>query len=418
MRRRDHLTPEQERELDALDRALAGEPVEQDLRSLEELAGDVRATAPAMRPAFAIRLEHDVREGFPVQSERPPLHARSRPARRRTPWLLPAAGSLAAAAIALVVVFAGVPSGGGAPTSSDERAGAALERPPEPGAAGADAGGPAAEGARPAAAATDERSAAPAGAGSGSIAPGVPPLAVPNPAAAVGDPAAARRVQRGASLVLQTEGAAFDAATAQVSQVVERFDGVVASSQVNVSDQGGATGTFDLRIPTGKLDSALAALARLGRVTERNQSLVDVTGSYSSTRERLTDARAERRGLLRSLERATTQGRIDSLKARLRSVAGRITSLERQLASLRRRSNLATVSLVVRAADDGPAAGGGGAWTPRDAARDALRVLEVVAGIALVGLAVLLPLGLLVAAAVLTARLGRRRRREAALDGA
>ena len=44
-----------------------------------------------------------------------------------------------------------------------------------------------------------------------------------------------------------------------------------------------------------------------------------------------------------------------------------------------------------------PRAGGddeGGAWTPGDAFDDALRVLEVVAGVALIAAAVLLPLAL------------------------
>ena len=55
-------------------------------------------------------------------------------------------------------------------------------------------------------------------------------------------------------------------------------------------------------------------------------------------------------------------------------------------------------------------------WTPGDAARDALRVLEVAAGVALVVLAVALPLALLGAMAALGARWSRRRRREHALD--
>jgi hypothetical protein len=59
---------------------------------------------------------------------------------------------------------------------------------------------------------------------------------------------------------------------------------------------------------------------------------------------------------------------------------------------------------------------GGGSWSPGDAARDAVRVLEVSAGVALVGLAVLVPLALLGAAGGLAAGAYRRRRREAALQ--
>ncbi len=73
MRPRDTWTPEQERELEAIDRALSGEPVEFELRELEELVLDIRATAPEMTPAFAARLAHDVGEGFPAPREQPAL---------------------------------------------------------------------------------------------------------------------------------------------------------------------------------------------------------------------------------------------------------------------------------------------------------------------------------------------------------
>ena len=57
-----------------------------------------------------------------------------------------------------------------------------------------------------------------------------------------------------------------------------------------------------------------------------------------------------------------------------------------------------------------------GAWTPGDAWHDALRVLEVIAGIALIVLAVALPLALVAALAAIALRILRRRRREHALD--
>ena len=62
------------------------------------------------------------------------------------------------------------------------------------------------------------------------------------------------------------------------------------------------------------------------------------------------------------------------------------------------------------------AAGNDGAWTPGDALDDAVRVLEVFAGVAVVGVAVLAPLALLGLAAGFAARGARRRRREQALE--
>ncbi len=410
MRPRDTPTPEQERELEALDRALSGEPVEIELRDLEQLVLDIRATAPEMTPAFAARLERACGEGFPAPREQP---ARVRRPGRR--WLLlPALGSLAAVLVALVVVLAGTSGGEDASTLAGQApapAGTGVER--DAGSTGAD---------------ESASSAGRAGSGAGVAeavepAPGPPadqaaPAArvSPAPPASVGATTAPRKVERSASIAIQTPVDEFDTTTDAVNAVMARFGGIVASSQIGQSDAGGGEATFDLRIPTNRLDRALAALSKLGHVTERSQGLQDITGSFTSAQSRLTDARAERRGLLRALERATTQAQIDSIRARLRSVGARIGSLKGQLASLKRRADLATVDLTVRGT--GASSETGGAWTPGDAAGDALRVLEVLAGVLLIGLAVLVPAALVGAVIGLGVHVGRRRRRETALDPA
>jgi hypothetical protein len=110
---------------------------------------------------------------------------------------------------------------------------------------------------------------------------------------------------------------------------------------------------------------------------------------------------------------------IDSLRARLRIVRSQIARLDGDLDALRRRADLSTVSVAVRGG--APKAGGGasgGGWSPGDAAHDALRVLEVSAGVALIALAVAAPLALLAALVALGVRAGRRRRREGALGAA
>jgi hypothetical protein len=71
--------------------------------------------------------------------------------------------------------------------------------------------------------------------------------------------------------------------------------------------------------------------------------------------------------------------------------------------------------LDVTVAGNGHTSSCGDGWTPADAARDALRVLEVAAGVILIGLAAGIPLALLLGAAALGARATRRHRREQAL---
>jgi Flp pilus assembly protein TadB len=409
MRHREFLTPGQERELDALDRALVGDPVETDLRELEELVRDVRASAPEMTPAFAAALEHEVGEGFPTPRERPPLRGRGRPARR---WvLLPAGASLAAAVVVLVVVLGGgggddttattalAPGTGEATIPAESSSGVAADAMPRT-TVKPSAPGPAT--------ATAQKSAPPT-ISSFSTQRGVGGTPTTGP----------RKVQRSAMLVLEAAKGRFTSTTDAVIDTVGRFDGIVASSQIGASDSSAGEASFDLRIPTARLDRALSALSKLGHVTERSQDLQDITASFGATQARLGDARAERTGLLRALAGATTKQQIDSLKARLHDVSERIARLEHELASLGRRADLSRVDLTVRGSRGHPVAGtatGGGHWTPRDAASDALRVLEVLAGVALIGFAILVPVGSVGVALAFAVRAMRRRRRSAALD--
>jgi hypothetical protein len=406
MRHRDPLTPDEARELDALDRALAGEPVDTDLRELEELVRDLRATAPQMSPAFAAALERDAAAGFPGSVNRPRL-------RRPRAWvLLSAAGTLAVALVALVVVLGrGGDDGGTRSSSSDGGDTAAVQDAPADRAAEGTRGLPPASGsagsAKPAVGTAPQprRPSAPAT---------VQALRPP----AIAKTSGARKVQRTAELVLQTPVARFDATSDGVVHTVDRFDGIVASSSIGSDDTSGGEATFELRIPTARLDAALAALSKLGHVAERRQDLEDITGSFTTLQDRLSDARAERRGLLRALARATTQAQVESLRTRLRDVRGTIGRLNGDLAALRRRADLSRVSVTVRGVEGKGGGAGGGRWSPGDAAGDALRVLEVMAGVAVIALAITVPLLLLGLAIAFAVRGLRRRERERALDPA
>jgi hypothetical protein len=171
------------------------------------------------------------------------------------------------------------------------------------------------------------------------------------------------------------------------------------------------------QIPVGRLDEALKRFGELADVRRLTQGTEDITGAFVSAQDRLSDARAERRALLEALGAARTARAIASLRARIRGNRQETARLKGDVRSLRRRADAARVDVTLRAS--GVAApGAGGAWGPGDAARDALRVLEIIAGAALVGAAVVLPLAVVGGLAGLASRLLRRRRREAALGAA
>jgi hypothetical protein len=370
MRRRETtLDPAVAAELEALEAALAGDPAAEP--ELAALVRHVRGHAPVMETGFRARLDERVAGGF----AKAPRSPRAR--RRRN--LMPALG-LAGCVLAAVVAVA--VSGG----SSSERNSA--------GSGGASAPTVAREQAQKD---TAGSSAAPSAA-----APAAPQTT------------GTRRVERATRLELTTTD--VQSAADGVVRATQASGGFVQSSQV-ASGDGNGSATFVLRVPTSRLDDAVSRLSKLGHVRSLQQSAQDITGAYDSAAARLAEAKAERRALLRTLARASSAEEISSLRARIADNRRELQRYRAQFNAVRSRANYATVEVDVtgRPHKSQPAPGGG-SWSPGDAARDAVRVLEVSAGVALVGLAVLVPLALLGAAGGLAAGAYRRRRREAALQ--
>jgi hypothetical protein len=373
MRRREPtLDPAVAAELEALEAALAGDPAAEP--ELAALVRDVRAQAPIMEPASRARLDRRVERSF-VEPR-----ARKRFALRPLVPALGVAGCLVAGIVAIALT-AGGGSNDSASSSSSGGGGAAAPL-----------------------AATQGESSDAAKSSSGGSAPAAPP------AAAARD----RRVERSTRLELTTTD--VQKASDGVVRATQAAGGFVQSSQVATGD-GRSTASFVTRVPTNRLDDALARLSKLGHVKSLQQSADDITGAYDSASGRLAEARAERRGLLRALGRATTAQEISSLRARVADNRRELQRYQREFNAVRNRANLATVGVeVTGTARKEAAAPTGGSWTPGDAAHDAVRVLEVSAGVALIALAVLVPLGLVGAAGGFAAVALRRRRREAALS--
>jgi hypothetical protein len=317
-------------------------------------------------------------------------------------WMAPALGATATVlVVALMVSTADLGSddsesgGGGTPAMSSGDSGASSGAAP----LAADARSDDASGGEEAASAPES----------------VPPA--PSPGSPGSDARENRKVERSAELTLAARPRDIDTVSARLQEVTRAQGGFVVSSTVRSSPTGGG-GTFELRIPTRNLDAAMAALSRLGAVRERAQRSQDITAETVSARSRLEDAKTERKSLLEQLADADTVQETASIRARLDLVSREI---ERARADVRRVNNRAAFSTVqVELVADRSAAAPGteddGSWTPGDAANDAVRVLEVIAGVALIALAIAIPVALLVLLAALALRFTRRRQREHALD--
>lgn len=348
-------TPDEQRDLARIEAALAeGRVTATDAREreLEELALALRDEAPEPDPAFARELDRRVEAGF----ARPRRFRLPAPGRR---WMPALAG--AAAVLAVALVTAGVIAG----DEEQQDAGVALEAVPT--------------NAEPASPSSQE--------------------------AAGSD---VRRVERTAQMTIAAPSDGFQQMADGVGRVAEAHGGYVVSSSVTTGDSPGRGGSFELRIPSKRLESALAELGRLGEVRSRSETSQDMTAPYRGVEKRLGQALVERRAMQGELRDAEGP-EAEALREQLRALSAEIDSLSEQRQRLERKTVFSTVAVTLEEAGEPESGGIGGAFD------DVAGTLEgaLVLAIRVVGVA--LPLGLLALLAWLAGGMLRRRRREAAL---
>ena len=377
-------------ELHAVDEALAsGTAGAEDAieRELQELALALRAESPEPSAEFAAELGKRVERGFPRERRVPRPALPGLPKLRRPP--LPVLGGVASVLLAVLVAVA--------LTGRDDESGTSLS------------GGRDSDGAVTTLNRSPESKALES-APQADIGPAPP---APGTGFAPGE--SRRRIEQSAALTLAAPEDRIDRVADGIVRLTDRHRGFVLRSSLSSGDEGTTGGDFELRVPADRLQAALAGLSRLAEVRARNQTGQDVTREFTSAGERLEAARAERRSLLRRLERAPNDAAAEAIRRRLDLVAGEIRGLRAQVRDLRTRTDYASVSVTLQADEED----GGSSPDPGDglggALDDAVESLSESVEIAIRVLGVLLPLGLLAGGTLVAARAFRRRRREAAL---
>jgi uncharacterized protein DUF4349 len=378
------MTSPETLELEAIDAALAGQWVAPEYDELADLALLLRDDRPEPTPAFTNRLDRRVADGFPARP------------RRRRQWLHNAFPVLAVAAIVAVIA---IPLGfaiSGSDVGGDDAGSVSSLGRDDSGGGGGSAGG----------------GSSGAGNASGTAESQASPVTPRETALTAGDRASRRKVQRSVDITLAAPRRDIDRVAAGVGDVAADLGGFVRHSRVTSSSGG----NMQLRVPSNRLDIAVQRLSKLAKVRELSRTADDITGAVVSARDRLRDARAERESLLDQLAKATTVNETESIRARLDIVAQEIATYRTQLRRVTNRADFANVDVTLVTRGGGDNGEDGGAWTPGDAWHDALRVLEVIAGVAVIAAAIAVPL--LVAWLLgWAARRGvTRRRRERALD--
>ena len=225
-----------------------------------------------------------------------------------------------------------------------------------------------------------------------------------------------RAVERDASITLASEPTLVDEVAAGVLRIVGTSGGIVMSSTTRGGAEGVAGAEFALKIPAARLGQALTELSELAPLRDRRESTLDITAPTVSTADRLREARAEVRGLLKQLAEATSDSERETIQIDLRPAQRRVARLRSRLDRLERRANFADVRVSIVTGDAGSLPEEDG-WTISRAADDALAILTWIAGILIVAAAILAPFALIVLTAWLLRRAWLRRSRERALHG-
>jgi hypothetical protein len=364
-------------------------------RALQELVLTVRDDAPSPHPDFALRMNARVAAGFPR--------------RRRMPEFMtarPRMTALAAACSILLALIVAVSLGGRSSSGSGSSSTIAAS-PTAPDQSEA-SGGVVQESASAQQKAAVPQSSLSAGtAADSAIAPSPVP---PAPGGFVGG--RNRKVERSAAITLAAPKDKLSDVGDQIIAVTDRYRGFVMRSSVTSAGEQTSTGSFDLRIPVRNLRPALRDLSALADVTSRTENADDVTASFVNARTRLEELNAERRGLLRRLEKAVTDQAAAAVRSRIRFVNAQIQSQMSVLNEMKRRTSYASVSVSLEAKQGGSGGGGG----ISDGARDLRDSLVDSANLVLRVLGVALPIGLVLGLLWAGGGLFSRRRREAALN--
>ena len=401
LRDRDPLDPRAERELEAVDRALAGESVEADLTAWAELTEMLREERPDPEPEWAAELDEAAASRF---SHRPGDGGGGRRTgfAARLDSLFPRRMSPALAGFAVIAVVAIVAAS--TLSGGDE----------QPGAGSDDSAATSLE------ATTADDSAAPregeAAGGAAEIAPDLGTV-VPSSGRTLQGPISPgtenRKQDRDVSMQLAAPPEDVNGVSDEAIAITRDLDGIVASSQVSTAGED-ASARLELVIPTRNLDAAIDRLTEIGDVRSLEESSVDITHPYVSAEDRLEDAEAERRELLEALGNAETPEEAEALRLQIADARKEIARAQAAFDRVARQAQLSEVSLTI--SGDSDASSKDDDRTLGDWWDDAVSVLRDVAGILLISAAILIPAAILLTVVWLILRTVLRRRRERALD--
>ncbi len=165
---------------------------------------------------------------------------------------------------------------------------------------------------------------------------------------------------------------ALSTATKRAQQIALRHDGSVASLQYDAPAAGVGAAQITLRIPTARVQSAMAQLAALGTIVGQRYGIDDLQQQADSLQTQIEQAQRQVAQLRARLATTTLSDETRSvLEGRLTNARQRLTSLRQARSATVTEARTATIYLSLTTEEIEPAAVGGG--SALDDVKDVLR---------------------------------------------
>jgi hypothetical protein len=181
-----------------------------------------------------------------------------------------------------------------------------------------------------------------------------------------------RKLIRTGRLSLEVED--VEATLDEAASIAASHGGFLSDSQVVKDDEGHLSANLTLRIPSGRFDSAVSDLGRLGEVERESTATEDVTKAYLDLETRLRVSRDTEQRLRELLRQRTGDvSQILEVERELRRVIENIERMEGERRYYDRQTSVSTIYLTIYEPD---AVLRPGSLSPiSEAFADALRVL-------------------------------------------
>lgn len=157
-----------------------------------------------------------------------------------------------------------------------------------------------------------------------------------------------RKLIKTVDMTLQTKN--FDELIRNIVSEVNKAGGYVENSSVSGNSYYGTSSrwaNYTVRIPEAKLDEFVSVVGGLGNVTQKNESVEDVTLEYIDTNSRKTALEVEQKRLLELLERAENMEDLLAIESKLSDIRYQIENYGSQLRTLDNQIDYSKVNIDI-----------------------------------------------------------------------